>query len=102
VKSTSSTSTTSGGFPRASDRALATTPENSRSVKRTFASPWSSMKAIASASRRVLSVLSTAPIIAGPKWSSTSAGTLGSIAATVSPRRMPRFSSAEASRRQRA
>ena len=68
----------------------------------TFASPWSSMKAIASASRRVLSVFTTAPVIAGPKCSSIIAGTLGSIAATVSPRRTPWRSSAEASRRQRA
>ncbi len=39
----------------------ATVGENSRSVISTFASPWSSMNAIASASSRVLSVLSTAP-----------------------------------------
>ncbi len=60
------------------------------------------MKAIVSGSSRVLSVFSTAPIIAGAKCSSTMAGTLGSIAATVSPRRMPRFSSAEASLRLRS
>ena len=39
--------------------AFAIVGENSRSVSSTLASPWSSMKAIASASSRVLSVLST-------------------------------------------
>ena len=101
VKSASSTSTTSG-FALQSLSALPTTAENSRSVNSTFASPWSSMKAIASASRRVLSVLSTAPNMAGAKCSSIIAGTLGSIAATVSPRWTPRLASADASRRQRA
>ena len=60
------------------------------------------MKAIASASRRVLSVFNTAPHIGTPKWASTIAGILGSIAATVSPTPMPRFVRAPASRRQRA
>ena len=75
---------------------------NSLSVMRRRASPWSSMKAIASASSRVFSVLSTAPAIATPKWASYIGGVLGSIAATVSPSLMPRFASAEARRRQRA
>ena len=43
-----------------------------------------------------------APIIAGPKCSSAIAGTFGSMAATVSPRPIPRRSSAEASRRHRS
>jgi len=85
-----------------SGSALATMGAYSRSVNSTFASPWSSMKAMASASRRVLSVFTTAPNIAGPKCSSIIAGTLGSIAATVSPRFTPRFCSAEASRQQRS
>ena len=60
------------------------------------------MKAIASASSRMLSALSTAPIIGTPKCASNIAGMLGSITATVSPLPMPRAASAEASRRQRA
>ena len=99
--SASSTSITSG-LDLHSASAFPTVAENSRSVKSTFASPWSSMKAMASASSRVLSVFTTAPIMAGPKCSSTMAGMLGSIAATVSPRSTPRLASAEASRRQRA
>ena len=43
------------------------------------------MKAMASASSRVLRVLSTAPVIGTPKWASNIDGTLGSITATVSP-----------------
>jgi hypothetical protein len=60
------------------------------------------MKAIASASRRVLSVLSTAPHIGTPKWHSTISGVLASITATVSRSPMPWRASAAASRRQRA
>ena len=60
------------------------------------------MKAIASASSRVLSVLSTAPHIGTPKCASYIAGMFGAITATVSPLPMPRRASAEASRRQRA
>jgi hypothetical protein len=60
------------------------------------------MKAMASASRRVLSVLSTAPVIGTPKCASNIDGTLGSITATVSPLPMPWATSALARRRQRA
>jgi len=60
------------------------------------------MKAMASASRRVLSVLSTAPAIATPKCASYMGGVFGSMAATVSPTPMPRRESAEASRRHRS
>ena len=97
----SSTSITTGRDLHSSS-ALPIVSENSRSVNSTFASPWSSMKAMVSASRRVFRVFTTAPIIAGPKCSSTIAGTLGSIAATVSPRSTPRRARAEASRRLRA
>ena len=76
--------------------------ENSLSVISTFASPWFSMKAMASASRRVFSVFSTPPVIGTPKWHSYISGVLASIAATVSPLPMPRLASAEASLRQRA
>jgi hypothetical protein len=65
------------------------TGANSVSVTSTFASPWSSMKAIASASSRVLSVLSTPPLIGTPKCASIISGVLASMAATVSPRRHP-------------
>ena len=57
------------------------------------------MKAIASASSRVLSVLSTAPAIGTPKCASIISGVFASIAATVSPVRTPRRASADASRR---
>ena len=97
----SSTSITIG-FRSTFSSAPAIVPENSRSVMSAFASPWFSMNAIASASSRVLSVLSTAPAIGTPKWHSYISGVLGSIAATVSPTPMPRFASAEASRTQRA
>jgi hypothetical protein len=46
---------------------LFTVGENSVSVISTFASPCPSMNAIASASRRVLSVFSTPPAIGTPK-----------------------------------
>ena len=59
--------------------------ENSRSVSSTLASPWRSMKAIASGSRRVLSVLSTAPHIGTPKCASYISGVFDSMTATVSP-----------------
>jgi hypothetical protein len=83
-------------------KAFSVTAENSLSVKISFASPCSSMKAMACASSRVFKVLSTAPHIGTPKCASYIAGTLGSIAATVSPGRMPRLASADARRRQRA
>jgi len=60
------------------------------------------MNAIASASSRVFSVLSTAPAIATPKCASYIAGMFGSIAATVSPAPMPCFLSADPRRRQRS
>ncbi|SAK99352.1 hypothetical protein AWB82_07284 [Caballeronia glebae] len=60
------------------------------------------MNASVAASSRVLSVLSTAPVIGTPKCASTISGVFGSIAATVSPRPMPRAASADASRRVRA
>ncbi|MNR46107.1 hypothetical protein D3C85_1650340 [compost metagenome] len=75
---------------------------NSRSVINTLASPCSSMKAMASASRRVLRVLSTAPHIGTPKWHSYISGVLASITATVSSCPTPAAASADASRRQRA
>ena len=68
----------------------------------TFASPWSSMKAIASASRRVLSVLSTPPLIGTPKLASIISGVFASITATVSPTPMPCFASADPSLRERS
>jgi hypothetical protein len=77
------------------------TGKNSRSVNSTLASLCSSMNAIASASRRMFSMFTTAPIIAGPKCSSNIAGMFGSIAATVSPSTIPRRFKAEASRRHR-
>jgi len=66
------------------------------------ASPWSSMKAMASGSSRVLSALSTAPAMGTPKCASTMGGVLGSITATVSFLPMPRWRRALARRRQRA
>jgi hypothetical protein len=60
------------------------------------------MNAIASASSRVLSVLSTPPVIDTPKWASTISGVFDAITATVSPTPMPSFARAEASRRARA
>jgi hypothetical protein len=78
------------------------TAENSRSAMRSFASPCFSMNAMASGSRRVLRVFSTAPHIGTPKCASYIAGMFGSMTATVSPVPMPRFASAEASRRQRS
>ncbi len=60
------------------------------------------MNAIVSASSRVLSVLSTPPVIGTPKWSSTISGVLAAITATVSPVRTPARASALARRRLRA
>ena len=60
------------------------------------------MKAIDSASSRVLSVLSTAPVIGTPKCASNISGVLAAITATVSPTPMPARASADARRRQRA
>jgi hypothetical protein len=90
------------GRTRHRDSAAAIVAENSRSVSSTRASPWSSMKAMAAASRRVLSALSTAPDIGTPKWHSSISGVLDSIAATVSPRPTPCAASAEARRRDRS
>jgi hypothetical protein len=59
------------------------------------------MKAMVSASRRMLRALSTAPVMGTPKWASTWAGMLAAMTATVSPSLMPRRLSADASRRQR-
>lgn len=81
--------------------ATRTVSEYSASAKTIFASPWSSMKAMESASRRVLSALSTAPMAGTPKCSSIIGGVFGSIAATVSPLRIPKAASALARRRQR-
>ena len=66
-----------------------TTGENSVSVMSTFASPCSSMKAIASASSRVLSVLSTPPVIGTPKCASTISGVFAAMTATVSAKPTP-------------
>jgi len=77
-------------------------PANSGSTTTTLASPWSSMKATAAGSSRVLSALSTAPTMGTPKWASTMGGVLGSITATVSPLPMPCRASALASWRQRS
>ena len=76
--------------------------ENSRSVISTFASPCSSMNAIASASSRVLSVFSTAPVIGTPKCASYIAGHVGQHGRDGVAAPMPRCASAEARRRQRA
>jgi hypothetical protein len=54
------------GFTLQSVSASLTVPENSRSAISTLASPWSSEKAMIAASRRVFSVLSTAPHIGTP------------------------------------
>lgn len=82
--------------------ALAMVPVNSGSTITALASPWSSMKAMASGSSRVLRVLSTAPAMGTPKCASTICGVLGSITATVSFLPMPAWVSALASWRQRA
>ena len=78
------------------------TGANSRSVSSTRASPWVRMKAMVSASRRVLMVHSIAPSMGTPKCASIIAGVLGAMTATVSPRCTPRAARAEAMRRQRA
>jgi hypothetical protein len=67
-----------------------------------LALPCWSEKAIAAASSRVLSGLSTAPSIGTAKCASTISGTFEARIATVSSRPMPRLCSAEASRQQRA
>ncbi len=54
------------GFTVAAASAGPMTLENSRSVMRTLAPPWSRQKAMIAASRRVLRVLSTAPVIGTP------------------------------------
>ena len=72
-------SMTSGSARRACASAASIVGANSLSVISTFASPCSSMNAIASASSRVLSVLSTAPVIGTPKWASTISGVLAGM-----------------------
>ena len=62
---------------------------NSGSTITALASPWLSMKAIASGSRRVLREFNTAPTIGTPKWASTIGGVFGNITATVSPTPIP-------------
>src|SRR3989344_1041301 len=74
--------------------ALAMVPVNSGSTMTALASPWSSMKAMASGSSRVLRVLSTAPAMGTPKCASTMGGVLGSITATVAFLPMPALASA--------
>jgi hypothetical protein len=54
--------------------ALLMTAANSGSTMTAFASPWSSMKAMVAASRRVFKVLSTAPAMGTKKCASTMAG----------------------------
>jgi len=93
--------TVSGAVDLRSGSALAIRAVNSGSTISTLASPWSSMKARVSASRRVLRVLSTAPDMGTPKWASTIGGVLGSITATVSFLPTPAWCSALASWRQR-
>ena len=90
------------GLDFASDAAFFITGENSRSTITSFASPWSSMKAMDSASRRVFSAHSTAPSMGTPKWHSTISGVFASITATVSPCPTPLAASALASLRERA
>jgi hypothetical protein len=65
------------------------TAANSGSTITALASPWSSMKATVSGSRRVFKALSTAPAIGMPKCASTIGGVLGKITATVSFLPMP-------------
>jgi hypothetical protein len=72
--------------------------ENSRSVISTLVSACSSMKAMASASSRVLSAFSTAPDIGTPKCASYSSGVFASITETVSPRLTPSAESPAAKR----
>ena len=83
-------------------RALAITGANSGSTIKALASPWSSMKARASASRRVFKVFSTAPAMGTPKWASTIGGVFGRITATVSFLPIPAWRRLLASWRQRA
>lgn len=81
--------------------ALRTTAPNSRSTSTTLLWACWKIKAIDSASSRVLMVLSTAPLMGTPKWASNMAGVLGATMETVSPSPMPRRRRAEASWRQR-
>ena len=73
-RSRSATSITRSGRPSFAQRAPRIVGANSVSVTSTFASPWPSMKAMASASSRVLSAFSTAPDIGTPKCISTISG----------------------------
>jgi hypothetical protein len=90
------------GLSSSSDRAREMTGENSVSVSSTLAPPCFRMKAIVSASSRILSAFSTAPAIGTPKCASNASGMFGAIIATVSPRPMPCAARAEARRRQRS
>ncbi len=83
------------------ESAFRTTAPNSRSTSTTLLWACWKMKAMASASSRVLMVLSTAPLMGTPKCASNMAGTLGATMETVSPSPMPRRRRAEASWRQR-
>src|SRR6516225_90785 len=73
------------GFASSRASASLITGENSVSVSNTLASPWRSMNAIVSGSRRMFSAFNTAPAIGTPKWTSNASGMLGAITATVSP-----------------
>ena len=92
---------TSGLSPTLSS-AFAITPEYSRSVMSTLQSLCWRMKAIVSASSRMLRALSTAPAMGTPKCASSSSGILGAITQTVSPTPMPRSFKAAASRMHRS
>ncbi|MNQ97628.1 hypothetical protein D3C85_1132840 [compost metagenome] len=81
--------------------ARCTSSPNSLSTSSTLASPCCRIKAMASASRRVLMAFSTAPHMGTPKCASNIAGPFGAITATVSPRPIPRLARAEARRMQR-
>ena len=86
----SSMSITSGFGARHQLQRLVDDPREFAVGDQHLASPWSSMKAMASASSRVFSVLSTAPAMARRNALRTCAGTLGSMTATVSSLPMPR------------
>ena len=75
--------------------------ENSRSTKIILASACCRIKEIASASKRVLIALSTAPHIGTPKWASNTGTIFGAIKATVSPSVIPALFKADANCTQR-
>jgi hypothetical protein len=78
-------------------RAAFTVGANSVSVSSSLASPWLRQKAMASASRRTLRVLMTAPAMGTAKVASYISGVLAPMMATVSRWPMPRLERAEAS-----